>query len=58
MYARNVAAFLQNLVKDGEIHLNTEDPIIQDALLTHGSEVVNPRVRELLGLPAFSPSTP
>jgi NAD(P) transhydrogenase subunit alpha len=57
MYARNVAAFLQNLVKDGEIHLNTEDPIIQDALLTHGSEVVNPRVRELLGLPAFSPST-
>ena len=58
MYARNVSAFLQNLVRDREIHLNTEDQIIQDTLLTHDKEVVNPRVRELLGLPASSPSTP
>ena len=56
MYARNVTAFLQNLVKDGELHLNLEDQIIGDTLLTHQGEVVNPRVRELLGLPASSPS--
>ena len=56
MYARNVTAFLQNLVKEGELHLNLEDPIIGDTLLTHQGEVVNPRVRELLGLPASSPS--
>lgn len=56
MYARNVTAFLQNLVKEGEVDLNLEDQIIGDTLLTHQGEVVNPRVRELLGLPASSPS--
>jgi len=57
MYARNVTAFLQNLVEDGELRLNLEDPIIRDTLLTHQGEVVNPQVRELLGLPAFAPLT-
>ena len=56
MYARNVAAFLQNLVKDGELQLDVEDQIIRDSLLTHQGEVVNPRVRELLGLPASVPA--
>ena len=50
MLARNFAAFLQNLIHDGEVKLNREDPVINDTLLTHGGEVVNPRVRELLGL--------
>ena len=56
MYARNVAAFLQNLVKDGELRLDMEDQIIRDSLLTHQGEVVSPRVRELLGLPASVPA--
>ena len=56
MYARNLTAFLQNLVKDGELRLNLEDQIIRDTLLTHQGEVVNPQVRELLGLPASAPS--
>jgi NAD(P) transhydrogenase subunit alpha len=46
MYAHNVAAFLQNLVRDGEVRLNREDPIIAESLVTHGGEIVNPRVRE------------
>lgn len=50
MYARNVTAFLRNLVKDGALHLNFEDQIIRDTLLTHKGEVVNSQVRELLGL--------
>jgi NAD(P) transhydrogenase subunit alpha len=53
MVARNFSAFLQNLVKDGVLHLNLEDAIIRDTLVTHEGEVVNPRIRELLGLPAF-----
>jgi NAD(P) transhydrogenase subunit alpha len=52
MYARNVTAFLQNLIKDGDLHVNLDDPIIRDTLLTHQGEMVNPNVRELLGLPA------
>ena len=57
MYARNLTAFLQNLVKDGELRLNLEDPIIRDTLLTHQGDVVNPRVRELLGLPISGASS-
>jgi NAD(P) transhydrogenase subunit alpha len=52
MYARNVAAFLHNLVKDGQLDLNLEDEIIRDTLLTHQGEVVHPQVRELLDQPA------
>ncbi len=51
MYAKNVTAFVENLVDGGQIKLDMDDPIVSDTLLTHEGEVVNPRVRELLGLP-------
>jgi NAD(P) transhydrogenase subunit alpha len=53
VYARNLTAFLQNLVKDGKVRPPESDDIIRDTLLTHGEEVVNGRVREMLGLPAL-----
>ena len=56
MYARNVTAFLLNLVRNGELHLNLEDEIIRDTLLTREGEVVNPRARQSLGLPALTAS--
>ena len=56
MYAKNLAAFLQNLIQEGEIHLNQEDPIIADTLLTHQGEVVNPRLRERLELSDSEPA--
>ncbi len=52
MYARNVTAFLLYLVKDQKLQLNLEDEIVRDTLVTHGGEVVNPRVREFFGMPA------
>ncbi len=55
MYARNVTAFLHNLVKEGQLDLNLEDEIIRDTLLVHQGEVVNPQVRELLTQPASTP---
>ena len=55
LYARNVAAFLHNLVKEGQLDLNLEDEIIRDTLLTYQGEVVNPQVRELLTQPASAP---
>jgi proton-translocating NAD(P)+ transhydrogenase subunit alpha len=51
MYARNLTAFLQYLVKDGKLQLNTEDEIIRDTLVTHGGEIVNQRVRDFFSLP-------
>jgi NAD(P) transhydrogenase subunit alpha len=50
MYARNVATLLKHLVKDGELKIDTEDEITRETMVTRGGEVVNPRVRELLGL--------
>ena len=57
MYSRNVTAFLQNMVKNGSLDLNLEDPILRETLLTRDGEVVHPRVRELLGLPASGATT-
>ncbi len=51
VYARNLTAFLANLVKDGKVRPADSDDIIRDTLLTQGGEVVNARVRESLGLP-------
>jgi NAD(P) transhydrogenase subunit alpha len=54
MYAKNVTAFLLNLVKDGKLQINEADEIHRETLLTHGGEIVNPRVREFFGLPALA----
>jgi proton-translocating NAD(P)+ transhydrogenase subunit alpha len=50
MYARNLSAFLLHLLKHGKLQMNLNDEIIRDTLLTRGSEVVNPRVREAFAL--------
>ena len=55
MYSKNLTAFLKNMMDDGELQLDLEDQIIRDSLITHKGEVVNPQVRELLGLSGLSP---
>ncbi len=57
MYARNLASFLTNLVKDGKVRSPESDDIIRETLLTRSGEIVNPRVRESLGLPALVASS-
>jgi NAD(P) transhydrogenase subunit alpha len=52
MYARNVATFLKYLLKNGELQVDANDEIVRETLVTHGGDVVHPRVRELLGLAA------
>lgn len=56
MYAKNVTAFLLNMVKDGGLRLDLEDQIVRDTLLTHNGEVTNIQMRESLGLPALTMS--
>lgn len=46
MYARNLAAFLAHLVRNGQLHLDGEDPITRETLLVRDGEVVHPRLRE------------
>jgi len=57
MYSKNITTFLLHLLgKDGAqkpaLALSTDDEITRETLLTHGGDVVHPRVRELLGQPA------
>jgi NAD(P) transhydrogenase subunit alpha len=54
MYARNLTAFLQLLVKDGKLQIDAKDEIIRETLLTQGGEVVNARLREFFKLPALA----
>ena len=50
MFANNVAAFLGYLIKDGQLNLDMDEPVISETLVTHLGEVVNDRVKELAGL--------
>jgi NAD(P) transhydrogenase subunit alpha len=53
LYAKNIATFLKYLIKDGALALNREDEIVRETLVTHAGEVVHPKVREMMGLPAL-----
>ncbi|WNM58807.1 NAD(P) transhydrogenase subunit alpha [Candidatus Nitrospira allomarina] len=52
MYAKNVATFLLHLVKKGEMQIDMNDEITKETMLTRNGEVVQPLIREVLGLPA------
>jgi len=54
MYGKNLSNFLGLLVKDGTLTLNLGDEILRDTLVAKDGEVVSPRVREALGLPALA----
>ena len=54
LYARNLTNFLTYVIKDQKVNLNLEDEIVRDTLLTHGGEIVQPRVREYFALPALA----
>jgi H+-translocating NAD(P) transhydrogenase subunit alpha len=52
MYSRNVATFVKHLINNGALAINLEDEITRETLVTHGGEIVHPRVRELSQVPA------
>ena len=54
LYARNLSAFLQHLVKEGKLQLDMNDEITRETMVTSDGEIVNARVREFFGLPALA----
>jgi len=50
MYSKNITTFLLHLVDEGQLKLDMEDEIVSDTLIARDGEVVNPRIRELLGM--------
>ena len=56
MYGRNIVTFLKNMMtKEGALNIDLNDEITRDSLVVRDGEIVNARVRELLG--ATSPAT-
>ena len=45
LYARNLVAFLDLLVKDGAVALDLEEEILKAAVVTHGGSVVHEGVK-------------
>lgn len=59
MFSKNIVTFLLNMVtKEGKLEINTEDEVVAGSLVTRDGEIVHPRVREVMGLPALTPATP
>ncbi len=48
VYAKNLSALVQLLIKDSALQLNFEDNIIDAACITHAGEIRNQRVRDAL----------
>jgi NAD/NADP transhydrogenase alpha subunit len=48
LYAKNVAAFLTYMVKDGKLNINMEDEIISGAIYTHNGDITHRPTKELI----------
>jgi NAD(P) transhydrogenase subunit alpha len=52
LYARNVAALLELMVKEGNLELDFEDEVIAGACVTRGGEIVHEGAKQAAGAPA------
>jgi NAD(P) transhydrogenase subunit alpha len=52
LYARNVAALLELMVKDGDLALDFDDEVIAGACVTRGGEIVHEGAKQAAGAPA------
>jgi len=46
LYAKNLLNLLSLLIKDGKIHIDLDDQILKDSLITHGGAIVNAGIRD------------
>ncbi len=46
LYAKNLLNLLGLLIKDSKIHIDLEDQILKDSLITHGGAIVNAQIRD------------
>ena len=52
LYSRNVTAFLNLLIKDGELHLDMNDDVVGPSCVTHEGKWVNQRVAAVMNAAA------
>ncbi len=56
MLSKNILTFVRHLLKDGELAIDHADPISHETLVAEHGEVVNERIRELLGMATIQPA--
>src|SRR5690349_6753854 len=49
LYSRNVTAFLNLLIKDGELHIDMNDDVVGPSCVTHEGKWINQRVAAAMG---------
>ena len=49
LYARNVLAFVEVILEEGQVKLDFEDEVLKDSVVTHDGEVRHAPTAELLG---------
>ena len=54
LYSRNVTAFLNLLIKDGELHIDMKDDVVGPSCVTHEGQWVNQRVAAAISARASS----
>jgi len=54
MYAKNITNFVRLMAKDGALRIDLGDEVVRDTMVVRDGELVNPRLREALGLPALT----
>ena len=52
LYSRNVTAFLNLVVKDGQLSIDPKDDVVGPSCVTHAGAFVNERVAAALGAAA------
>jgi NAD(P) transhydrogenase subunit alpha len=58
MFSNNVTQFLLNMIADGHVRLNQDDPIVSETLVAADGRVTSGRLRELLGLQPLHDASP
>lgn len=48
MYSNNIVNFLKLMIKEGELHADVDDEIVQEATVTRNGKIVHARVQELM----------
>ncbi len=48
LYARNILALVEHILDEGKLAIDAADDVQSGALLTHGGEIVNPSMRQLI----------
>lgn len=46
LYARNILALFEHLVKDGELHFDFEDEVTRESCVTHQGEIISGRLKQ------------